>query len=133
MRNLTEFKGFLTDRGGGVYNLLRNHCEGLGIWNEGFTFELAMLANSFDLYYSSALFCNDPKNGMVMTFETEKGTYSQVRPEYTVMKNEYGNILKHGAKFGLNPADLKRVFDKLEDDKKEQKKGFDTGPMRAVK
>lgn len=75
-------------------------------------YELTMLANSFDMYARAAKLCNE--DGVSMTFKTEKGTYSQIRPEYTVMKNEYQNILKHGAKFGLNPADRKKIFNVVE-------------------
>ena len=83
-----------------------------------------MLANSFDLYAVNADLCN--KEGVSMTITTEKGgVYSQIRPEYTVMKNEYGNILKHAGKFGLNPGDRDKIFKGLKE--KEKKKGFDTG------
>lgn len=132
MRNLNEFKGFLTDRGAGVYTLIKAHCQDIGIWKDAYLFELAMLSNSFALYYDNAAFCNNPENGVSMSFETEKGTYSQVRPEYTVMKTEYNNILKHSAKFGLNPGDLKRIFGELGKDKLASV-GFDTGPMKVAK
>lgn len=92
-------------------------------------FEMAMLANSFDLYAENAKICNE--DGVAMTITTEKGgVYSQIRPEYTVMKNEYGNILKHAGKFGLNPGDRDKLFRKLKEDKK--KKGFDTGDKMKV-
>ena len=92
--------------------------------------ELSMLANSYDLYFRMAKYCND--HGVSMTFaakapvpgdedddlaEDEKnfikakgGGYQQIRPEYTVMKNEYQNILKHSAKFGLTPGDRAKIF-----------------------
>jgi hypothetical protein len=134
MRNLSEFKGFLTERGAGVYTLIKSHCQDLGIWRDAYAFELAMLSNSFALYYDNANYCNDPENGVSMTFTTEKGgTYSQVRPEYTVMKTEYGNILKHSAKFGLNPGDLKRVFGALADSKEEVPEMDLRARMRAAK
>lgn len=115
-------------------------------------FELAMLANSFDLYQKSAKYCLD--YGVSMSFpskdapegfddldEDEKesvresksmksgGAYQQIRPEYTVMKNEYLNILKHSAKFGLNPGDREKIFKSLTS-KKSQKKQF--GKLRVV-
>ena len=61
-----------------------------------------------------------------LSFINDKGgVYEQIRPEYTVMKNAYGNILKHAGKFGLNPGDRDKIFKGLKD--KEKKKGFDTG------
>jgi len=86
-------------------------------------FEMAMLANSFDLYSENAKVCNE--EGVSMEIITEKGgVYRQIRPEYTVMKNEYGNILKHSGKFGLNPGDRDKIFKGLKEEKK--KKGFNT-------
>jgi hypothetical protein len=38
------------------------------------------------------------------------GQYQQIRPEYTAMKNEYQNILKHSSKFGLTPGDRAKIF-----------------------
>lgn len=92
--------------------------------------ELSMLANSYDLYFRMAQYCND--HGVSMTFaakatvpddedeelaDDEKdfvkakgGGYQQIRPEYTVMKNEYQNILKHSSKFGLTPGDRAKIF-----------------------
>ena len=92
-------------------------------------FEMAMLANSFDLYAEAAKACNE--KGISMSFTNDKGgIYEQIRPEYTVMKNEYGNILKHAGKFGLNPGDRDKIFKGLKDDKK--KKGFDTEKMKVA-
>jgi phage terminase small subunit len=140
---------FLSENGKKIYAELKKHCsEKLRMFDVDH-FELEMLANSFDLYAKSAMFCRD--YGISMTFgakdinpededdldEDEKqsvkaskgGPYQQIRPEYTVMKNEYQNILKHGAKFGLNPGDRDKIFKGLKEDKK--KKGFNTG-MKAA-
>jgi phage terminase small subunit len=88
-----------------------------------------MLANSFDLYADNAKVCNT--EGVSMEIVTEKGgIYRQIRPEYTVMKNEYGNILKHAGKFGLNPGDRDKIFKKLVQEKK--KSGFDTGNKMKI-
>jgi phage terminase small subunit len=115
---------FLTEAGGKIFDMLKEHCSKLGMMNVD-NLELAMLANSFDLYSQNAKVCSD--DGVSMTIKTEKGgIYSQIRPEYTVMKNEYQNILKHSGKFGLNPGDRERLFKKLKDEKG-KKKGFDTG------
>ena len=108
---------FLTEQGRGLLKSLKEHCAKLNMY-EIDSFELAMLANSFTMYSSAAKICRD--DGVAMTIITEKGSeYSQIRPEYTVMKTEYQNILKHSAKFGLNPADRERIFKGL---KKEEEK-----------
>src|SRR5688500_5630367 len=109
---------FLSENGEKIYAELKKHCkEKLRMFDVDH-FELEMLANSFDLYAKAAMFCRD--YGISMTFPSKDGTpgdddeldddeknhikatrggpYQQIRPEYTVMKNEYQNILKHGAK-----------------------------------
>lgn len=92
--------------------------------------ELSMLANSYDLYFRMAQYCND--HGVTMSFDKKQaekntgveladdeademkaktgGAYQQIRPEYTAMKNEYQNILKHSSKFGLTPGDRAKIF-----------------------
>lgn len=100
---------FLSDRGKEIYNLILGHCKALGVDNSIDVFELAMLANSFDKYAVNAEYCRDYGD----TQQPEKGGWDQIRPEYTVMKNEYQNILKHSAKFGLNPGDRAKIFGKL--------------------
>ena len=112
---------YLTDEGLKIFNELENHCKNRLKMEDVDTFELTMLANSFALYSECAKLCNE--DGVQMTITTEKGgVYSQIRPEYTVMKNEYANILKHGGKFGLNPGDREKIFKGLKADKR---KGFD--------
>ena len=121
---------FLTKNGLLIYGEIEKHCKSRLKMADADKFEMAMLANSFDLYAENAKLCNE--EGVSMTIVTEKGgMYSQIRPEYTVMKNEYGNILKHSGKFGLNPGDRDKIFKKLGEDKK--KKGFDTeGKMKIA-
>jgi phage terminase small subunit len=121
---------FLNYEGRKIFKELDKHCREKLKMMDVDSFELSMLANSFCLYAESAKYCND--NGVKLTFITEKGgEYEQIRPEYTVMKTEYQNILKHSGKFGLNPADRDRIFKSLKDDKK--KKGFDlTGKNMKV-
>ena len=90
------------------------------------SYELAMLANSFALYADSAKVCNT--EGVSM--DVGKEGYTQIRPEYTVMKNEYMNIIKHSSKFGLNPGDRAKVFKGLDS---KEKKGFNLDkPMRIA-
>lgn len=63
---------------------------------------------------------------------TKTGTYPMIRPEYNVMKNEYAQILKHSAKFGLNPGDRAKIFNMKKKDEG-KKKGFDlTGDKMKV-
>ena len=119
MAKTKEFKGFLSEGGARIYEAILKHCQDNGIQNEIDTFELAMLANSFDLYSINAEYCRD--NGT--TQSPVKGGWDQIRPEYTVMKNEYQNILKHSSKFGLNPGDRAKIFDGLK--QKEKSRGFD--------
>jgi P27 family predicted phage terminase small subunit len=119
---------YLTKNGLLIFKELEKHCREKLKMFEVDRFELQMLANSFDLYSTNAELCN--RDGVSMTITTEKGgIYSQIRPEYTVMKNEYGNILKHAGKFGLNPGDRDKIFKKLKEEK--VKKGFNTG-MKAA-
>lgn len=115
---------FLTDTGREIFKEIERHCKDKLKMYSADSLEMAMLANSFDLYARNAEICN--KTGVSMTIITEKGgEYSQIRPEYTVMKNEYGNILKHAGKFGLNPGDRDKIFRKLKEEK--GKKGFNLG------
>jgi P27 family predicted phage terminase small subunit len=111
---------FLTDSGRKIYKRLEKHCKETMKMLDIDSLEMSMLANSMALYFEMAEFLKD--NQVKMTFVTEKGTYEQIRPEYTVMKNEYQNILKHGAKFGLNPGDREKIFKGLK--KEKEKKGF---------
>jgi phage terminase small subunit len=121
---------FLTKNGLLILGEIEKHCKERLKMADADKFEMAMLANSFDLYADNARVCNE--EGVSMEIVTEKGgVYRQIRPEYTVMKNEYGNILKHAGKFGLNPGDRDKIFKKMKDEK--QKKGFNTdGKMKVA-
>lgn len=113
---------FLSKNGLLIFEELQKHCgERMKMYDVD-KFELAMLANAFDMYSEAAKYCTE--HGAKMTIQTERGTYYQICPEYTVMKSEYANILKHGGKFGLNPADRERIFKSLAKDTG-KKKGFD--------
>lgn len=114
----------LSDRGKEIYSRLEGHVRGKLKMFEIDSIELSMLANSYALYFDNAEYCN--KNGVKFTMVTEKGgEYEQIRPEYTVMKNEYQNVLKHSAKFGLTPGDRSRIFKDLAN--KKEKKKLDAG------
>lgn len=101
----------LSKRGQWILKIIQNAAKNNGL-EEGDILEMTMLANSFDLYFSSAEYIQE--NGVKQVFENEKGSYSQIAPEYTVMVKEYQAILKHSGKFGLNPADRKRIFAKAQ-------------------
>lgn len=118
---MKEFNSFLSESGKALYKELLNHCNQKLKMMDVDHFELSMLANSFDLYATNAKICRDGG----ATQKPKEGGWDQVRPEYTVMKNEYANILKHSAKFGLNPGDRAKFFKGLKEGKK--KKGFDLG------
>jgi hypothetical protein len=136
MGKTEQFNGFLSGDGQLIFDELTAHCKRKLKMMDVDHFELSMLANSFALYAECARVCND--EGVSMTFgkketgngdddededkkvKAKGGPYQQIRPEYTVMKNEYANIMKHSPKFGLNPGDRARLFKGL--DKKEKKK-----------
>jgi P27 family predicted phage terminase small subunit len=120
----------LTDTGREIYHRLEAFVKGKLYMAEVDDIELSMLANSYDLYFRMARFCN--LHGVTMSFSKKQveedigqeladdevdeikikagGAYQQIRPEYTAMKNEYQNILKHSSKFGLTPGDRAKIF-----------------------
>jgi phage terminase small subunit len=108
----------LTETGIEIFNRLIEHCETIGLLDID-SFELSMMANSFDTYFKYAKICNETG----ATQKPKEGGWDQVRPEYTIMKNEYQNILKHSSKFGLNPGDRAKIFNMKKKDT-EKKKGF---------
>lgn len=109
---------YLSEEGQKIFKKLHKHCKNALKLEEIDAFELRMLANSFAMYADAARVCNE--EGTSMTFITEKGEYKQIRPEYTVMKNEYQNILKHSAKFGLNPGDRKKIFNVVKEEERKE-------------
>ena len=113
---------FLTENGLLIFKEIEKHCHNRLKMFEIDRFELAMLANSFDTYARMAKYCLD--NGY-------QNAHHQICPEYTVMKNEYQNIIKHSSKFGLNPGDRAKFFKGLDD--KKGKKGFNLdGKMKVA-
>lgn len=115
---------FLSENGLLIFKALKKHCESKIKMFDIDDYELALLANSFDLHAKAAMYCKD--HGTTYMMATKTGEYPMVCPEYSVMKNEYQNILKHGAKFGLNPGDRAKIFKGLmKDDEKDKRKGFD--------
>lgn len=108
-------QNYLSPKGVKIFNAIakylsdNNYSEGVS------SFELSMLANSFDMYADAAEDCK--KYGT--TQKTSTG-YSQIRAPYTVMKTEYQNVLKHSGKFGLNPSDAEKMLRKLPEKKTEE-------------
>jgi phage terminase small subunit len=124
MKKTTDYNSFLSPEGQIIYDVLMDHCNAKLKMMDVDNFELSMLANSFSLYADSAKICNE--SGVSMSFMNDKGgKYEQIRPEYTVMKNEYANILKHSAKFGLNPGDRMKIFKGVKEKKKDPAAGLD--------
>ena len=78
---------FLTENGLLILEQLKKHCSDKLKGFDVDVLELGMLANSFDLYSENAKYCKD--NGTTYEMKTKTGTYPMVRPEYTIMKNEY--------------------------------------------
>ncbi len=119
---MVEKFDFLTENGLLIMEAIEKHCrERLKVADID-KYELAMLANSFDTYSRMAKYCLD--NGV-------SNKHDQIRPEYSVMRNEYQNIIKHSGKFGLNPADRAKFFKGMDD--KKAKKGFSLdSPLKKV-
>jgi phage terminase small subunit len=115
MQNNDDLRGFLTERGERIYQMIKSHVSSIGIEDVDIL-EMAMLANSYDLYISNMEICKNEN--------TFKNKHDQVRAEFTVMQKAYDHVLKHGAKFGLNPGDRAKIFDIKKKDS-EKKKGFD--------
>lgn len=97
--------------------MIIDHLTNSGISADIDTMELSMLANSFDVFERMAETCNSTEDGggFVTIIDTKGGgKMEQVRPEYTIMRNEYSNIMKHSPKFGLTPLDRKKIFGSIE-------------------
>lgn len=95
----------LTDKGQVIYEQLKEHCtKKMGMMDIDIH-GLEMLANAFDQYAR----CSEiiEKEGMT---QMSKNLLVVLRPEYTIMKNCYDQILKHSDKYGLNPASRKKIF-----------------------
>lgn len=106
---------FLSDEGRTILKMILNHCKDIRLPVDELKLEASMLANSFDKYAKNAAYCRDHGD----TQKPSDGGWDQVRPQYTVMKNEYQNILKHAPKFGLNPTDFDKIFKESKKPKKQ--------------
>lgn len=113
---------YLTKRGRVIFYQILNHIKDAGIEYKIDTLELSMLANSYDSFERAADYCN--KHGFSKEIESKQGSFGQIIPEYTVMRNEYSNILKHSPKFGMTPGDRAKIFGGM---KKKEKKNPNEG------
>lgn len=107
---------YLTKRGRMIFLDIIAHIKDAELIMDIDTLELSMLANSMDAYERMAEICN--KGGFSEEVTGKNGTFMQIRPEYTVMRNEYQNVLKHSGKFGLTPGDRHKIFGGLKKKKK---------------
>ena len=107
----------LTEHGHLIFENIKTHCiKEMGMM-EIDTPGMEMIANAFDQYSRCAAILNE--KGMT---QTAKNGFETLRPEYTIMKNCYDQILKHSDKFGLNPGSRKKIFSMQK--APEKKKGF---------
>jgi P27 family predicted phage terminase small subunit len=113
-----NYEASLSNRAKECFERIKKHAEKLGL-QEVDDIEMSMLANEYDMYFTAMEYCN--ANGYAMI--THSG-YSQIRPEYTVMKGAYHNIVKHSAKFGMTPGDRAKIFG-MKNKPTAAKKGFD--------
>jgi phage terminase small subunit len=114
---------YLTKRGRAIFYQILKHIKEAGIDSKIDSLELSMLANSYDAFERAADHCN--KFGFSKEIDTKQGSFSQIIPEYSVMKNEYSNILKHSPKFGMTPGDREKIFGGLK--KKAKKESLTDG------
>jgi phage terminase small subunit len=119
----------LNDQGLEIYARIETHCREKLEMQQIDDIELSMLAYSYALYFEMAGFVKD--NGVKFVMTTEKGgEYEQIRPEYSVLKTEYQNILKHSSKFGLTPGDRAKIFKDFGKDRDKEPAFNDLGAAR---
>lgn len=111
-----EPEDFLTKNGRTIFFAIIRHIKEKEIIEAIDTLELSMLANSMEVYQRMAETCN--KEGFTEVVTGKNGSFNQIRPEYTVMRNEYQNVLKHSGKFGLTPGDRHKIFGGLKKKKR---------------
>lgn len=110
---------YLSEKGKQIYQVILKHID-RNHWSQDIDdYELSMLANAFDTYEKCALIVQT--EGMT---QVANSGFATARPEVGIMEKVYGIILKHSAKFGLNPGDRKKIFKVI--DTKKKRKAFDT-------
>jgi len=111
-----EPMNYLTKRGRKLFYLIIRHVRDAGIDSSIDSIELSTLANSFDVYESMAKVCNE--EGFIASVTGKNGTFDQIRPQYTIMRNEYANIMKNSMKYGMTPGDREKIFGGMNKKKK---------------
>lgn len=111
-----EPASYLTKRGRKIFYSIVKHVDDNGLMRKIDTLEVSMLANSFDSFDIATEKCNS--GGYINAVTGKNGTFDQVSPWYTIMRNEYANILKHSPKYGLNPGDREKIFGGMKTKKK---------------
>ena len=99
-------QSYLSKEGKVIFDKIAAHLVEIGISEDINSYELSMLANSFDLYAKAAKEVTD--NGY-QQFNERSHTHTMT-PSYNIMKIEYSNIIKHAPKFGINPVDIQKVM-----------------------
>jgi len=107
---------YLSKRGRLLFYRIIRHIKESDLVRDIDTLELSMLANSFDLYEKMAEECNE--KGYVRPVSGKNGTFDQAVPQYTIMQQQYANIMKHSPKFGLTPGDREKIFSGMKAKKK---------------
>ena len=107
---------YVSKRGRKIFYSIVRHINDSNLMESIDIIELSMLSNSYDVFEVASAECN--LNGYVLSVTGKNGTFDQSSPWYTVMKNEYANILKHSPKYGLNPGDRHKIFGGMKKKKK---------------
>ncbi len=108
---------YLSPKGRRIFLDIIKHILDKDVIEDIDTLELSMLANSLDVYANMAAICNE--KGFSEEVTGKNGTFKQIVPEYTIMRNEYQNVLKHSGKYGLTPGDRAKIFAGMKKKKKE--------------
>jgi phage terminase small subunit len=99
---------YLSQRGWRIFLKIVRHINDHEVIQDIDTLELSMLANAIDAYERAAVICN--QKGFTEEVTGKNGTFTQVIPEYSIMKQQYDLILKHSPKYGLTPGDREKIF-----------------------
>jgi len=115
---------YLSARGRKIFYKIVKHITENDLIQDIDVMELSMLANSFDTFEIAAAKCN--VDGLINPVTGKNGTFDQVSPYYSIVKNEYGNIMKHSMQFGLSPGTRIKIFNGMKKKKK-------ASPLEAFK
>lgn len=110
---------YLTKRGRKIFSQIVKHITDTETIFEIDVLELSMLANSFDIYERMSEQCNGT-DGLIEMVTGKNGTFRQSRPEYSIMKAEYANIMRNSGKYGLTPGDREKIFNGMAKKKKKE-------------